>query len=139
MLRASSRLQGSDNTRHRSHHPVTGEPYLLPPERIRRVVLCTGQMYYRLRCASAIFASTAALASGRCMEPQSAAGCRHLVWACCSNARRAAKVRDIVMVRLEQLAPFPHDLVMKVRMACGTGQMLYMHRASVSTPPIPHV
>ena len=46
-------LQGSDNTRHRSHHPATGEPYLLPPHRIRRVILCTGQMYYRLRCACA--------------------------------------------------------------------------------------
>lgn len=56
---ASSCLQGSDNTRHRSHHPVTGEPYLLPPQRIRRVILCTGQIYYRLRCASANFGSAA--------------------------------------------------------------------------------
>ena len=48
-----ARAQASDNTRHRAAHPVTGEPFLLPPERIRRVVLCAGQIYYRLRWAAA--------------------------------------------------------------------------------------
>ena len=41
-------LQFSDNTRHLAYHPRTGEPYLLPPEQIRRVILCSGQIYYQL-------------------------------------------------------------------------------------------
>jgi len=40
--------KASDNTRHLSVHKATGEPFLLPPEHIRRVVLCTGQIYYQL-------------------------------------------------------------------------------------------
>lgn len=40
--------KASDNTRHLSVHKATGEPFLLPPECIRRVVLCTGQIYYQL-------------------------------------------------------------------------------------------
>lgn len=40
--------KASDNTRHLSVHKVTGEPFLLPPQQIRRVVLCTGQIYYQL-------------------------------------------------------------------------------------------
>ena len=31
--------KASDNTRHLSHHPKTGEPFLLPPMDIRRVLL----------------------------------------------------------------------------------------------------
>lgn len=65
---------GADNTRHRSSHPSTGEPFLLPNDRVRRVLLCTGQLYYSL-----------------------------------SAARRARKVRDVALVRLEQLSPFPYD------------------------------
>lgn len=43
--------KASDNTRHLSVNKATGEPYLLPPEHIRRVVLCSGQIYYQLsRC-----------------------------------------------------------------------------------------
>lgn len=34
--------KASDNTRHMSHHPATGGPFLLPPERIRRVLLVSG-------------------------------------------------------------------------------------------------
>lgn len=64
----------SDNTRHRSRHPVTGESFLLPDEQVRRVLLCSGQIYYSL-----------------------------------SAARRARKVRDVALVRLEQLSPFPYD------------------------------
>lgn len=30
------------------------------------------------------------------------------------RARRARKLRDIVLVRLEQISPFPHDLLMNV-------------------------
>ncbi|KAK9823055.1 hypothetical protein WJX81_005034 [Elliptochloris bilobata] len=80
----------SDNTRHRSRHPVTGELFLLPPDRIRRIVLCAGQFYYRL-----------------------------------SNARRAGRIRDVVLVRLEQLAPFPHDLVMKVVSQYGNAELVW--------------
>ena len=70
--------QASDNTRHRSVNPSTGEPFLLPAHGIKRVVLCTGQVYYHL-----------------------------------SGARRARRIRDIVLVRLEQIAPFPSDLLIK--------------------------
>ena len=31
-----------------------------------------------------------------------------------SNARRQRKIRNIALVRLEQLAPFPHDLLIQV-------------------------
>ena len=34
------------------------------------------------------------------------------VWGC--RVRRARKLRDIVLVRLEQISPFPHDLLMNV-------------------------
>ncbi len=32
-----------------------------------------------------------------------------------SRARQGRRIRDVVLVRLEQIAPFPHDLVGKVR------------------------
>ena len=73
-------MQASDNTRHLNVNRKTGEPFLLPADAIRRVVLCTGQIYYAL-----------------------------------SNARRAKRIRDIVFVRLEQIAPFPHDILVRVR------------------------
>lgn len=76
-------VQASDNTRHRSVNPSTGEPFLLPACDIRRVVLCTGQVYYHL-----------------------------------SRPRRARRIRDIVLVRLEQIAPFPSDLLIKVCSIC---------------------
>ena len=37
----------SDNTRHRSHDQH-GRPFLKPPPEIRRVLLCSGQIYYHL-------------------------------------------------------------------------------------------
>lgn len=61
-------------------NPATGEPFLLPPDQIRRVILCCGQIYYNL-----------------------------------SLARRARRIRDTVLVRLEQITPFPSDLLFKVR------------------------
>jgi 2-oxoglutarate dehydrogenase E1 component len=69
----------SDNTRHQSKNPTTGESYLLPPESIRRILVCSGQVYYQL-----------------------------------SRIRRAKKRKDIVLVRLEQIAPFPHDRITRV-------------------------
>lgn len=35
-----------------------------------------------------------------------------------SRARQARRIRDVVLVRLEQIAPFPHDLVARVRSRC---------------------
>jgi 2-oxoglutarate dehydrogenase E1 component len=32
----------------------------------------------------------------------------------CCRARRAQRLRDVVLVRLEQISPFPHDLLMNV-------------------------
>lgn len=67
----------SDNTRHQLLSK--GEVFLLPPKEIRRIIMCSGQVYYLL-----------------------------------SNARRARKIRDVVLVRLEQICPFPHDLINRV-------------------------
>lgn len=79
-----------DNTRHRSHDPTTGKPYLVPNHHIRRVVMCSGQVYYAL-----------------------------------SRARRAKRVRDIALVRLEQLAPFPHDMVGRVLQQYANAQVVW--------------
>ncbi len=78
-------MQASDNTRHKSVNPSTGEAFLLPAHGIRRVVLCTGQIYYHM-----------------------------------SMARRTRRIRDIVLVRLEQIAPFPSDLLIKASLLCQT-------------------
>ena len=51
----------------------------MPPDEMRRVVLCSGAIYYQL-----------------------------------SAARRSRRISDIALVRLEQLSPFPHDLLLKV-------------------------
>jgi len=67
---------GADNTRHRAAHRDTGAPFSAPPNAIRRVLLCSGPIFYHL-----------------------------------SAARRARRVRDVAIVRVEQLSPFPHDLV----------------------------
>ena len=89
-------VQASDNTRHLSRHPKTGERYVVPPEQMKRVVICSGAMYYHL-----------------------------------GNARRQRKIRDIALVRLEQLAPFPHDLLVQVKALAHPGQpyigIIYRH------------
>jgi len=76
-----ARAQASDNTRHRAAHPVTGEPFLLPPERIRRVVLCAGQIYYRLRWAGRTHARVPRVAPA-----SSVAAC----WGSCRGPARSA-------------------------------------------------
>lgn len=68
-------VQASDNTR--AVGQEAGER--VPADQTRRVILCSGQIYYRL-----------------------------------FHARRARQIRDIILVRLEQIAPFPHDLVTQV-------------------------
>ncbi|KAF6260765.1 thiamine diphosphate-binding protein [Scenedesmus sp. NREL 46B-D3] len=83
--------KASDNTRHMAVNPATGQPHLLPAEAIRRVVLCTGQVYYQL-----------------------------------SRARRARRLRDVVLVRLEQISPFPHDLLMNVVQQYKHAQLVWV-------------
>jgi len=68
--------KSSDNMRHEMVDKDTGESLLLPPDQIRRVIICSGQIYYHL-----------------------------------SLARRSRKIRDVVLIRLEQISPFPHDLI----------------------------
>ena len=70
-------LQASDNMR--PLQTKSGEPWLLPAHETRRVILCSGQIYYTL-----------------------------------ARARRSRQIRDVILVRLEQIAPFPHDLVTQV-------------------------
>ncbi|CAJ1372018.1 unnamed protein product [Effrenium voratum] len=67
----------SDNTRHLSTSK-TGAPLTLPLESVRRVILCSGQIYYKL-----------------------------------SHKRRSGKIKDVVLVRLEQISPFPYDRIIK--------------------------
>jgi 2-oxoglutarate dehydrogenase complex dehydrogenase (E1) component-like enzyme len=56
----------SDNTRHRGVSAATGEPWLVPPERVRRVVVCSGQIYYALsRC---VWRWLLLLGAGGCFE-----------------------------------------------------------------------
>eukprot|EP00049_Salpingoeca_infusionum_P001127 m.45424 g.45424 ORF g.45424 m.45424 type:complete len:1130 (-) comp10879_c1_seq2:213-3602(-) len=69
----------ADNTKHHASNPVTGEQYLRPNEDIKRLVICTGQIYYKL-----------------------------------NSLRRSLKCRDVSLVRLEQIAPFPYDKVVHV-------------------------
>ncbi|WIA12981.1 hypothetical protein OEZ85_006593, partial [Tetradesmus obliquus] len=83
--------KASDNTRHLAMNPATGQPYLRPAEAIRRVVLCTGQIYYQL-----------------------------------SRARRSRRLRDVVLVRLEQISPFPHDLLMNVVRQYSHAQLVWV-------------
>ena len=45
------------------------EPFLLPPDRIRRVVLCAGQIYYRLRCAQGLLGASSSAACCLCRPP----------------------------------------------------------------------
>lgn len=51
---------------------------LLPPKKIRKVIFCSGKIFYHLY-----------------------------------HARKVAGIQDTTFVRLEQVAPFPYDLIMK--------------------------
>ena len=41
----------ADNTRHRAAHPTTGDPFMVPPDQVRRLLLVSGQLYYALSAA----------------------------------------------------------------------------------------
>lgn len=88
-------VKASDNTR------AVGEqdPWLLPADQTRRVILCSGQIYYTL-----------------------------------SRARRSRQIRDIILVRLEQIAPFPHDLVTQVPAASGVLPLTLPNAGSSAAP-----
>ena len=51
-----------------------------------------------------------------------------------SQARRGRRIRDLVLVRLEQIAPFPSDLLIKASMLSYTA--LTWHSLSISTEAI---
>ena len=53
-----------------------GELILAPNEEIKRVIFCSGKVFYHLH-----------------------------------HARAAAQVKEITIIRVEQIAPFPYDLV----------------------------
>ncbi|KAL3139978.1 hypothetical protein ABBQ38_004265 [Trebouxia sp. C0009 RCD-2024] len=80
--------KASDNTR--AMGEKAEEPWLLPADQTRRVILCSGQIYYAL-----------------------------------SRGRRSRQIRDIILVRLEQIAPFPHDLVTQVVMQYAGAQVIW--------------
>ena len=78
--------KSSDNTRHQARHPVTGEPLLLPPEQIRRVVLCCGQMFYFLSRARRWVAVLLGCAAARCSTASAGrAGGWRCCWAACTR------------------------------------------------------
>ena len=56
--------------------PAETAASLVSPEKIKKIIFCTGQVYYALL-----------------------------------RAREANKIRDVVLTRVEQLSPFPFDLV----------------------------
>jgi len=64
-----------DNARHLAV-TKSGAPLSVPLESFRRMIICSGQIYYSL-----------------------------------AHARRVRKIKDIVILRLEQISPFPHDRV----------------------------
>ncbi|DBA67070.1 hypothetical protein WJX79_005030 [Trebouxia sp. C0005] len=80
--------KASDNTR--QAQTESGESWLLPAHETRRVILCSGQIYYTL-----------------------------------SRARKSRQIRDVILVRLEQIAPFPHDLVTQVVMQYSNAQVVW--------------
>lgn len=72
---ASRRVSGGKINTTQTPSGITSET-LVEPEKIRKVIFCSGSVFYHL-----------------------------------FHARSAAKINDITFVRLEQIAPFPFDLV----------------------------
>ncbi len=87
---------------------------------IRRVIFCTGKIFYdlyhvslechkpNLDCSPAALVRVVDLGDGhtRCLHARRVASAFD---GCLSQARGAKKTRDVTFVRLEQIAPFPFD------------------------------
>jgi 2-oxoglutarate dehydrogenase E1 component len=74
MLRHKESVSSLEDLAEGRFQPVIGETDDIDPAQVRRVVFCSGKIYYELRAA-----------------------------------RRERGAKDIAIVRLEQLYPFPHD------------------------------
>ncbi len=74
MLRHKESASSLEEISEGRFHPVIPETDDINPEQVRRLVFCSGKMYYDVRAA-----------------------------------RRERGIKDIAVVRLEQLYPFPHD------------------------------
>jgi 2-oxoglutarate dehydrogenase E1 component len=74
MLRHKESVSSLEELSEGKFHPVIGETDDIDPAQVRRVVFCSGKVYYDLRAA-----------------------------------RRERAIKDVAIVRLEQLYPFPHD------------------------------
>jgi 2-oxoglutarate dehydrogenase E1 component len=74
MLRHKESVSSLEDLAEGRFQPVIGETDDIEPARVRRVVFCSGKVYYDVRAA-----------------------------------RRERGVKDVAIVRLEQLYPFPHD------------------------------
>jgi 2-oxoglutarate dehydrogenase E1 component len=74
LLRHKLSVSALDDLTHGYFNEVIGEIDDLPPEKVRRVVFCSGKVYFDLL-----------------------------------EARRAEELRDVAIVRIEQLYPFPAD------------------------------
>jgi 2-oxoglutarate dehydrogenase E1 component len=77
--KACSVIAELDNKRFLTCLPETQSEKLVPVDKVRKVLICAGQVYYDLE-----------------------------------EARDVAKVNDVAIVRVEQLAPFPFDHFKKV-------------------------
>ena len=66
----------TEGTNFQRYIPEVYEDSLVPPEEIKRHILCTGQVYYQLL-----------------------------------QAREERGIKDIAISRIEQISPFPYDLV----------------------------
>ena len=64
---------------------------LAPPERVRQLVLCSGQVYYAL-----------------------------------ARAREANNIADVALCRVEQLSPFPYDLVQALLARYGNARVVWV-------------
>ena len=127
--------KASDNTRHRAAHPGTGEAFLVPPHAVRRVLLCCGQarkwgagaevaQRWRHGLACGPRPLQCALLASTYPHPNPASFPQ--IYYTLSAARRARRVRDVVLVRVEQLSPFPHDLVAGVVGQYGAADVVWV-------------
>jgi 2-oxoglutarate dehydrogenase E1 component len=74
MLRHKESVSTLEDLADGRFQPLIPETDDIPPEQVRRVLFCSGKIYYEVRAA-----------------------------------RRERNIKDIAIVRIEQLYPFPHD------------------------------